>query len=283
MKNKLSIIIAHYYPNTTDYVNPLFKTLDAIDKDYNKNNNLEVIIADDGSHYSKSIVDNYSKKIDIPNDIRDIYVLENEKLNSFLNKYSIEYDFIKKWVYLPKLIKCMAKSRVLNHASDLSSNEQLLFLDDDNYFISDNSAENTLVLFDKYDFIVGQIKDNNGRLRQFSSNRVQGTTIAIKKDILLSIGGFGEWTEEYSCGIDSDLWIRIYNYFNEHQTLQACYTNKVSTYDSHSKRWGKFTKIFKEWNIRKKFKELYSCKNYKKAAFNPSRKKELWIENLINE
>ena len=58
---------------------------------------------------------------------------------------------------------------------------------------------------------------------------------------------------------------------------------KISTYDSHSKRWGKFTKIFKEWNIRKKFKELYSCKNYKKVSSNPSRKKELWIENLINE
>ena len=39
---------------------------------YNKNKNLEVIIADDGSHYSKSIVNNYSQKIDIPNDIRDI-------------------------------------------------------------------------------------------------------------------------------------------------------------------------------------------------------------------
>ena len=39
MKNKLSIIIAHYYPNTTDYDNPLSKTLDTIDKDYNKNKN----------------------------------------------------------------------------------------------------------------------------------------------------------------------------------------------------------------------------------------------------
>jgi len=282
MKNKLSIIIAHYYPNVTNYDNPLFKTLDTIDKDYNKNKNLEVIIADDGSHYSKSIIDDYSIKIDIPNDIRDIYVIEDKKLNSFLDKISLNYPFIKKWVYLPKLIKCMAKSRVLNHASKLSDNNQLLFLDDDNYFISDNSTDNVLILFNEYDFIVGQIKDNNGRLRQFSSHRVQGTTIAIKKDILLSIGGFGEWTEEFSCGIDSDLWIKIYNYFNEHKTLKSCYTSKISTYDSHSKRWGKFTKIFKERNIRKKFKELYSCKNYKKSYYNPSRKKELWIENLID-
>ena len=283
MKNKLSIIIAHYYPNTTDYKNPLVRTLDSINQDYIKNQNLEVIIADDGSHYSKSIVNTYSKKIDISNDIRSIYVLEDEKLSSFLDKHSMKYDFIKSWVYLPKLIKCMSKSRVLNHASKLSSNEQLLFLDDDNYFISQNSTDNVLALFNEYDFIVGQIKDNNGRFRQFSSNRVQGTTIAIKKDILLSIEGFGEWTEEFSCGIDSDLWIKIYNYFNKHKTLKACYTNKISTYDSHSKRWGKYTKIFKEWNMRIFFKELYNCKNYKKAYYNPSRKKELWIENLINE
>jgi len=283
MKNKLSIIIAHYYPNTTDYDNPLSKTLDTIDKDYNKNKNLEVIIADDGSHYSKSIVDNYSKKIDIPNDIRDIYVLENKKLNSFLDIQSMNYEFIKGWVYLPKLIQCMSKSRVLNHASRLSNNDYLLFLDDDNYFISNNSIDNVFDLFNEYDFIVGQIKDNNERLRKFSSKRVQGTTIAMKKKILFDIEGFGEWTEKYSCGIDSDLWIKLYNYFSENNNLKACYTDRISTYDSHSKRWGKFTKIFKEWYIRKKFRSLYGCQNYKKAYYNPSRKKELWIKNLIDE
>ena len=36
-------------------------------------------------------------------------------------------------------------------------------------------------LFESYDFIIGQIKDSNGRLRSYSSNRVQGTTIGIKK------------------------------------------------------------------------------------------------------
>jgi len=283
MKNKLSIIIAHYYPDTTDYKNPLIRTLDSINEDYVKNNNLEVIIADDGSHYSKSIINNYSSKIDIKNDMRSIFLLENEELSSFLKENSMNYDFIKGWVYLPKLIKCMSKSRVLNHASILSNNDYLLFLDDDNYFISNNSTDSVIELFNEYDFIAGQIKDNNGRLRHFSSNRVQGTTIAMKKNILFDIKGFGEWTEEYSCGIDSDLWIKLYNYFNKNKNLKACYTNRISTYDSHSKRWGKFTKIFKEWNIRKKFKELYGCKNYKKAYYNPSRTKELWIENLIDE
>ena len=283
MKNNLSIIIAHYYPDNSEYQNPLIKTLDSINKDYQIDKNLEVIIADDGSLYSNEIMNNYSKKIDINNDIRSVYILKNKELNLFLKKHSINYDFIKGWIYLPKLVKCMAKSRVLNYATAISNNDYLLFLDDDNYFISKNSTNSLLELFNDYDFIVGQIKDNGGRYRKFSSNRVQGTTIAIKKEILLAIKGFSEWTEKYSCGIDSDLWIKIYNYFKKNKNLKACYTNKISTHDSHSKRWGKFTKLFKEWNIRKKFKNLYGYKNYRKAYYNPSRNKNLWIENLTND
>ena len=282
MKNNLSIIIAHYYPENSEYENPLIKTLETINNDYQLNKNLEVIIADDGSSYSNTIMNDYSTKINIENDFRDIFVLNNEKLKSFLKKNSIDYSFIKSWVYLPKLVKCMSKARVLNYAYKFSENDNLLFLDDDNYFISNNSSQNTMELLDKYSFVVGQIKDNNGRLRHFKSNRVQGTTIGIKKNILDDIKGFSEWTEEFSCGIDSDLWIRIYDYFINND-MRACYTNKLSTYDSHSKRWGKFTKIFKDWYIRKKFKELYQIKNYKKAYYNLSRQKEIWIENLINE
>tara|TARA_B100001094_G_C18177658_1_gene798830 strand:- start:20 stop:871 length:852 start_codon:yes stop_codon:yes gene_type:complete len=283
MKNNLSIIIAHYYPKNSEYENPLIKTLETINNDYKLNKNLEVIIADDGSSYSNAIMNDYSTKIKIENDFRDIFVLKNEKLELFLKKNSINYSFIKGWVYLPKLVKCMSKARVLNYAYQFSKNDKLLFLDDDNYFISNNSVQNTLQLFNVYSFIVGQIKDNKGRLRPFSSNRVQGTTIAIKKDILNDIKGFSEWTEEFSCGIDSDLWIRVYNYFNSKNSIKACYTNQLSTYDSHSKRWGKFTKIFKDWHIRKKFRSLYQIKNYKSSNYNSSRKKELWIENLIND
>ena len=63
MKNKISIIISHYYPNTKDFKNPLLETLKSINKENQDSKNFEVIIADDGSHYSKSIIDNYSKKI----------------------------------------------------------------------------------------------------------------------------------------------------------------------------------------------------------------------------
>ena len=280
MKSKLSIIIAHFYPGEANYINPLLKTIDSISKDYIKND-IEIIIADDGSYYSRSIINNFSDRLDIENDSRNIYLLEDEKLSSFLKLNKIDSMHIKKWIYLPKLKQCMSKSRVLNYSVKFSRSNNLLFLDDDNYLIKNNSLNNLLEMFNTYDFIVGQIKDNNGRLRAYSSNRVQGTTIGIKKNIISSIEGFGEWTEEYSCGIDSDLWIKIHSYFKQKSNLRACYTNKISTYDSHSKRWGKYTKIFKEIKLRKKFNTLYKCKNYKNKKYNLSRDKKLWIENLI--
>ena len=33
MKNKISIIISHYYPDTKDFKNPLLETLKSIDKE----------------------------------------------------------------------------------------------------------------------------------------------------------------------------------------------------------------------------------------------------------
>ena len=176
----------------------------------------------------------------------------------------------------------MSKAKTMNASAKLSKSNQLLFLDDDNYFISDNSINNLLNLFDEYDFIIGQIKDNGGRYRAYTSNRVQGTTIALKKHILFAVNGFGEWTEEHSCGIDADLWIKLYNYsISKDNSLKACYTNSISTYDSHSKRWGKYTKIFKEWNLRKAFKAIHNCKNFRNKKYNLSRNKSLWIDNLI--
>ena len=263
-------------------VNPLLKTLEIIN-DQTEELNIEVIIADDGSIYSKSIINDYSRKNNSNRDKRYHYVLEDEKLNYFLDLVNIKCKILSKWIYLPKIKSCMSKARVTNCAVLESQSNNLLLLDDDNYFISKNSIKNLIKLFETYDLVIGQIKDKNNRLRNFSSNRVQGTTIGIKKDIYNSIGGLGEWTENFSCGVDSDLWIKLYNYHFNNQKIQACFTNQISTYDSFSKRWKKYTKFFKEYKLKKEFYKRYQCKNYKSSKFNPSRNKINWIQNIDNE
>ena len=280
MKYDLSIIIAHFKPTESVSINPLIKTLDIIDQQKD-NYNIQIIIADDGSNYTKSITECYSNKI-LVNENKHLYSIEKLQLDNWLLDKKITNKLITHWVYFPKYNNSMSKARVVNHAVKFASSNNLCFLDDDNYFISNNTIKNISKLFNEYSLIFGQIKDNNGKLRKYSSNRVQGTTIAVKKTIIESINGFGEWTEEFSCGVDSDLWIKLYNFFKKNPNLKACYTDEFSTFDSYSKRWKKYTKFLKEFKMRKKFNELYNCKNYKSYKSNFSRQKQLWIENLIN-
>ena len=276
MTYDLSIIVAHFKPeNLLD--NPLLKTINEINHQ-KKEYKVEVTISDDGSFYNYSFLDNYSriKKIDNKN----IYILENKELKDFLIKEDLKVDGITKWIHFPKINNSMNKAFVTNCGVSLSQSDKLLFLDDDNYFISNNSIENLINLFNNYDLVFGQIKDNNSRFRSYESYRVQGTTIGIKKEIFNKIGGLGEWTSEFSCAVDSDFWIKLYNYYIN-SNLKGCYTNQISTYDSFSKRWKKYTKFFKEIKLRKKFNKLYNCKNYKNYRSNLSRQKKLWLDNLI--
>ena len=276
MTYDLSIIVAHFKPeNLLD--NPLLKTIYKINQQ-KKEYKVEVTISDDGSFYNHSFLDNYSRIEKIDN--KNIYILENKELKDFLIKQNLKVDGITKWIHFPKINNSMNKAFVTNCGVSLSQSDKLLFLDDDNYFISNNSIENLINLFNNYDLVFGQIKDNNNRFRSYESYRVQGTTIGIKKEIFNKIGGLGEWTSEFSCAVDSDFWIKLYNYYIS-SNLKGCYTNQISTYDSFSKRWKKYTKFFKEIKLRKKFNKLYNCKNYKNYRSNLSRQKKLWLDNLI--
>ena len=276
MNYDLSIIIAHFKPlNLIE--NPLIKTISEINNQIDKYN-IEIIIADDGSFHNFSF-DEENVNTKIIND-KKVYVLENEKLKSFLNIQKIKVPNISKWIYYPKVNNSMNKAFVTNCSVHISEADNLLLLDDDNYFISKNSISNLMELFKNYDLIIGQIKDNNNRLRSYGSFRVQGIGIGIKKSIFNKIGGLGEWTSDFSCAVDSDFWIKLYNY-NQEFNLKGCYTNQISTFDSFFKRWKKYTKLFKEIKLRKKFYKLYKCKNYKNHKSNLARQKKLWLDNLI--
>tara|TARA_A100001011_G_scaffold400672_1_gene517449 strand:+ start:4052 stop:4906 length:855 start_codon:yes stop_codon:yes gene_type:complete len=281
-KPSLSIIIAHYcISQSSDHYNSFLKNLEII-KSQSKNYDIEIIICDDGSEYSKEIMGKNSESIKISNDPRKIFILKKTRLESWLNKIRIENYLIKKWIYMPKTKLCMSKARLWNYSTKISGSDYLLFLDDDNYFVSKNTIRNTIELFNSYDIIFGQIKDNNNKLRSYNSNRVQGTTIGIKKFIINDINGFGEWTEKTSCGIDSDLWIKLFNYYNKNKETNICYTNLISTYDSCSKRWRRYTKIFKELQLRREFSNRHGISFYKNPKYNKSRQKKLWITNLID-
>tara|TARA_B100001142_G_scaffold113394_1_gene115463 strand:+ start:5688 stop:6521 length:834 start_codon:yes stop_codon:yes gene_type:complete len=276
MQYDLSIIIAHFKPR--DLIsNPLIKTISEINNQKGEYK-IEIVIADDGSLYDYPFEKKYSSISCFKE--KDVYLLNDKILKEFLLAQSLDIKGISKWVHYPKINNSMNKAFITNCAVNISKSKNLLLLDDDNYFISKNSIESLVKLFENYDLVFGQIKDNNNRYRSYDSHRVQGTTIGIKKNIFNKVGGLGEWTSEFSCAVDSDFWIKLYNYYNEYK-INGCYTNQISTYDSFSKRWKKYTKFFKEIRLKKKFNKLYSCKNYKSYRSNYSRQKKLWLDNLI--
>jgi len=275
----LSIIIAHYNPkNHPNSLKSFHKTLSSICNQKGKFN-IEVIIADDGSLCNSKLINYNSSKIIYEN--TKIFCLSNKKLNKWKEDYNYNYDVINKWLYYPKDNNSMNKARLGNVSIQVSKSDNLLFLDDDNYFITENSIQEILNHLNSFDLVIGQIKDANGRLRKYNSNRVQGTTFAIKKHIMESIGGFGVWTESVSSAVDSDIWWKLYNYFISNSNKKACYTNKFQTLDSCSKRWKPhIKKLFRYYAVKKEFYRVHGCPNYRKIKYNPSRIKSKWITNL---
>lgn len=175
----------------------------------------------------------------------------------------------------------MSKARIGNAATFLASSDNLLFLDDDNYFITENSIAVIVNLLKDYQLVIGQLQDSNGRYRTYSSNRVQGTTFAVKKDILQNTGGFGKWTEAVSSGVDSDIWWKLYHYFQKNPKLKACYTSQFQTVDSCSKRWKPHIKqIFRHRAVRKEFNKIHGCPDYRNPKHNPARNKSNWLKDL---
>ncbi len=275
----ISFIIAHYDPGSKGECRQSFvRTLDSIHAQKGEHN-VEIIIADDGSKYENDF--STFSSVEINQNGRTIHHFKDNELLEWLKMEDYNFPEISHWLYLPKDKPCMSKARVLNAATSLAKNELLFFLDDDNFFISENTIYHISQLADTYDLILGQIKDGNGRFRPYQSNRVQGTTIGVKKSIIEAMGGFGEWTEDISCGVDSDLFIKLHGYFSKNPNSKACYTDRIQTVDSLSKRWRPFIPtFFRNRRAKLAFQTQYDCHNYRSVRHNPSRNKSTWIENL---
>ncbi|OUW62670.1 MAG: hypothetical protein CBD58_01465 [bacterium TMED198] len=278
---QLSIIIAHFDPgNNIEYKNAFIKTLKSI-KSQCQFNDLEVVIADDGSHYSPDYLSSQNTKF---YNNEAYHELSQNEFNVILEKYYNDKEIgstIDRWIILPKKSNKMYKPRILNICANECSSDFIFFLDDDNYFVSNKSVSSIIKLSKQYNIIFGQVIDKNGRARPYSSNRVQGTTFGLNKKIFNNIGGYGEWTIDLSNGVDSDIWWKMFKYFKQNKNIKACYTSEIQTVDTCSKRWSLFTSnFFRKSKLKKAFRKKYQCKNYRNKVYNPSRNKALWIDDL---
>jgi len=281
---QLSIIIAHFDPgNNIEYKNAFIRTLESI-KNQDGFDDIEIIIADDGSHYSSNHSSSNSNTKLYNN---EAYIdLSQKEFNLILGEHYNNQEVgsaISKWILLPKKTNKMYKPRVLNICVNECSGDFIFFLDDDNYFVSKGSITSIIRLSKEYNIIFGQVIDKSGRARPYSSNRVQGTTFGLNKKIFNSIRGYGEWTIDLSNGVDSDIWWKMFTYYKENKNIKACYTSDIQTVDTCSKRWSLFTtNFFRRTKLKKAFHNQYQCKDYRNKVYNPSRNKSLWIDDLTH-
>jgi len=280
----LSIIIAHYTP-TLDHpcLSSVAKTFTELARQCG-GLEAEVIVCDDGSPlYRRHSDDNLS--FSLP-DGRVYYdFVGDEALAIAKERFSIaDFPPISHWIYLEKTKPCSSKARLWNLAAEKALSGKLIYFDDDNFLTQPNSLTVFQRLLNQYQVVFGQVIDRKGRPRSFKSQRVQGTTFGVKKTLLQSVGGFGEWTEAVSSGIDSDLWFKLYQKLKNERPFQAAYTDEIQTIDGCSKRWKPFVgSFFRHRAVRQAFQEIHGCANYRDSHANPSRKKSLWIDNLTRQ
>jgi len=202
----LSIIIAHYR-TSGPCENALKNTLKSIDLQ-NGSIPFEIIIGDDGSPGNSEIFVNTAADQDADSDaICSVSPLNAELISS----YGFSGTVPDRWCYYRKTVPFMGKARILNHCVRKSRGKYLLFLDDDNLLLRDDSLVRLMDLFNSgYDLVFGQVIDGNGRARTYESRRVQGTTFALTRKLFDAVGGFGVWTEEVGCAVDSDIWWKLF-------------------------------------------------------------------------
>lgn len=245
---------------------------------------MEVIVCDDGSPLYRRHSDE-NRSFSLP-DGRVYYdFVGDEALAIARERFPIaDFPPISHWIYLEKTKQCSSKARLWNLAADGARSGKLIYFDDDNFLNQPDSLAEFQKLLDRYQVVFGQVIDRKGRARSYKSHRVQGTTFGVHKTLLKAAGGFGEWTEAVSSGIDSDLWYKLYQTLKNERPFQAVYTDKIQTTDGCSKRWKPFVgSFFRHRAVRKAFAEVHGCTNYRDARANPSRNKSLWIDNLTRQ
>lgn len=271
----ISIIIAHYAPanEALKYRELLKKTIQSI-RHQRFNDNIEIIVCDDGSEWSSKLSNGSS-----------ICIYYKDKINSLNQLKDLNID-----IFLTLPNNGEYRGIVLkNKAIEISSYEKVVILDDDHPFLNKSCLKRFDKYLENYEYIRGRVIGPTGIPQLFKSKNAQGTTYGFNKDLYLRIGGFGKYLYNNGTGEDNDILWRIYSYFikNYPNKIKAAYAGDIITKDLATNRWKKrsleaISKILKKDNVIDpnllfvdRFKEEYGVHPW----YNDSREKKLWMEH----
>ncbi|MHA1381750.1 MAG: glycosyltransferase [Candidatus Helarchaeota archaeon] len=270
----LTVIIAHYSPAGVGdkFRNILKKTINSI-HNQNVDFDVEIIICDDGSDWSKSLAVN-----------KDISEYNVEQIKSSLVLQDLK---VEKYLILPDADKYQA-IKLKHRAFEIAKYDKIVVLDDDHAFLRKDSLVKFNKYLERYEFVRGRIIGPSGIPKLFWSRNAQGTTYGILKSLYFEFGGFAKFLFENSTGEDVDILWQVYAKLKEKYPTEkkACFAGEIVTKDLASNRWAPrsmksdFCIIKNSLTINKcevfnkKFYALYGCNPDR----NLSRKKSEWME-----
>ncbi len=255
--NDIDIFITHFDPDKTTlrYRKILKQSIKSIRKQKFAGK-INIIIADDGSQWSEELAPSKGYKI---------YSKEEISKNKNLKDLDIDLYIVK------KREESFGKAPLLNFAVKQTTSNNLIFLDDDHPFLTKKSVSKYFSHLSNYDFVLGSLINQNWRVRRFHYSLVQGTNFGLSRSLFNRIGGFGEHTSQWGCGVDPDLFWRVYKDLSQSSIKKAIFDPFIITRDIAKGRWHfksdrEFAKI--------DFKKKYGTDMHK----NDSRNKNLWMD-----
>lgn len=262
MSNNIDVFITHFDPDksTLRYRKILKRNIKSI-RNQKFNGKINIIVADDGSQWSEELA---------PAEGYKTYSKEEILKNEILRDLDIDLYIIK------KREESFGKAPLLNFAVKQTTSENLIFLDDDHPFLTKKSVSKYFTHLKKYDFVLGSLINQNWRVRRFHYSLVQGTNFGLSRNLFNRIQGFGEHTSQWGCGVDPDLFWRIYEDLSKDSTKKAIFDPFIITRDIAKGRWHfKSDRDF----AKSDFKKRYNTDMHN----NDSRDKKLWMDYAGNQ
>lgn len=277
--NGISVIIAHFAPivNTAIYRALLKKTIESV-RSQNVNFEVEIIVCDDGSFWSKELVINEEISGYTKSEISQNVLLKDLDIDVYL--------------VLPDISKYRGIT-LKHHAIELAKFNKIVLLDDDHPFVRNYSLKRYSKYLDKYQFVRGRVIGPTGIPQLFRSLNAQGTNYGVTRNFYFKIGGFSKYLFENGFGEDNDILWRAYNGIvknNKNYHEKACYAGEIITKDLASDRWKDRSEegITERFEMEHKKEQYLRMNSFVNDFFcehgvhpfndNPSRNKKGWVE-----
>ncbi len=223
----ISVIITHFAPkiNCDKYCSLLKDNINNL-RNQVYDQNIEIILCDDGSYWTRDLYKNHNRN--------DILILDKDDINENSVFWGLSID---KYYGLPDVNRYRAV-KLKDTAIRNSMYDKIVMLDDDHHFFYNNSIYLFSKYLDRYSYVKGRLIGYNNLPHLYISKNSQGTTYGFKKELYIKVNGFSDYLYDNANGEDNDILYRFFKAVTESQNnIKGCFAGDIITKDIASNRW----------------------------------------------